>query len=86
MEFLPLVVLALLFWFLIIRPQRRRGQRQAQLIASLEPGQEVLTSAGFYGRIHGIEGDEVRLELAPGTVVRVDRRAIASRVDPGDPG
>jgi preprotein translocase subunit YajC len=86
MEFLPLVVLALLFWFLIIRPQRRRGQRQAQLIASLEPGQEVLTAAGFYGRIQEIEGDEVRLELAPGTVVRVDRRAIASRVDPGNPG
>jgi len=86
MEFLPLVALALLFWFLIIRPQRRRGQQQAALAASLEPGQDVLTTSGFYGRIERIEGDEVRLELAPGTVVRVDKRAIASRVDRGDPG
>jgi preprotein translocase subunit YajC len=86
MEFLPLVALALLFWFLIVRPQRRRGRQQAELVASLEPGQDVLTSAGFYGRIERIEGDEVRLELAPGTVVRVDRRAIATRIDPGNPG
>lgn len=86
MEFVPLAVLALLFWFLIVRPQRTRGRQQAALVASLEPGQDVLTAAGFYGRIERIDGDEVRLELAPGTVVRVDKRAIASRVEPGIPG
>jgi preprotein translocase subunit YajC len=86
MEFLPIAALALLFWFLIVQPQRRRGRKQAALVASLEPGQEVLTSAGFYGRIERIEGEEVRLELAPGTVVRLDKRAIAARLDPENPG
>ncbi len=86
MEFLPLAALALLFWFLIVQPQRRRGRKQTQLVESLEPGQEVLTSAGFYGRIERIDGEEVRLELAPGTVVRLDKRAIAARLDPGNPG
>jgi preprotein translocase subunit YajC len=85
MEFLPLAALAVLFWVLIVRPQRRRGRAQAELVAQLEPGQEVLTSAGFYGRIERIEGDEVRLELA-GTVVRLDKRAIAARLDPENPG
>jgi preprotein translocase subunit YajC len=86
MEFLPLAALAVLFWVLIVRPQRRRGRAQAELVAQLEPGQEVLTSAGFYGRIERIEGEEVRLELAPGTVVRLDKRAIAARLDPENPG
>ena len=86
MEFLPFVAIAVIFWFLIVQPQRRRGRQQAALVASLEPGQEVLTSAGFYGRIESIEGEHVRLELAPGTVVRLDKRAIAARLDPENPG
>ena len=86
MEFLPLIALALVFWFLIVQPQRRRGRQQAALVASLEPGQVVLTSAGFYGRIEAIEGDQIRLELAPGTVVRLDKRAVAARLDPENPG
>ena len=85
MEFLPLALLALLFWFLVVRPQRRRGRDQAALADSLEPGMDVMTSSGFFGRIEAVEGEEVRLELAPGTVVRVDKRAIASRVEPGNP-
>jgi preprotein translocase subunit YajC len=86
MEFLPLIALAVLFWFLIVHPQRRRGRQQAALVASLQPGQDVLTSAGFYGRIEAIEGDEIRLELAPGTVVRLDKRAVAARLEPENPG
>jgi preprotein translocase subunit YajC len=84
-EFLPLILLAVLFWFLILRPQRARSRQAAALVDSLEAGQDVMTSSGFYGRIEAIDGEEVHLELAPGTVVRVDRRAIATRVDPGNP-
>ena len=80
MEFLPLVLIALLFWFLIIRPQRRRATEQAQLQNALEPGQEVMTASGLYGRVESIDGDVIRLEIAPGTTVRVDRRAVAKRV------
>ena len=76
MEFLPLIVLALLFWFLIIRPQRNRAQRQGQLIQGLERGQEVVTAGGLYGRIEHVGDDDLRLEIAPGTLVRVDKRAV----------
>jgi len=81
-EFLPLVVLALLFWLLVIRPQRRRASEQSRIVADLAPGQEVVTMSGLYGRIDAIEGDAVRVEIAPGTVVKVDKRAIGRRVDP----
>ena len=81
MEYLPLVVLALLFWFLILRPQRRRTVRQGALLASLEPGQEIVTVGGLHGRIERIDGDEISLAVAPNTVVRVDRRAVARTVE-----
>jgi preprotein translocase subunit YajC len=79
MEFLPLVALALLFWFFILRPQRRRSRQQAQLWSDLEEGTEVVTMGGIYGRVTAVDEDSVHLEVAPGTVVRVDRRAIARR-------
>jgi preprotein translocase subunit YajC len=82
MEFLPLVVLAVLFWVLIIRPQRNRAQRQGRLVESLERGQEVVTAGGLYGRIEHVGDDDIRLEIAPETVVRVDKRAI-SQLAPG---
>jgi preprotein translocase subunit YajC len=90
MEFLPLVVLAVLFWVLIIRPQRNRAQRQGRLIQSLERGQEVVTAGGLYGRIDHVGEDDIRLEIAPETVVRVDKRAVSQLVpgsaEPADRG
>jgi preprotein translocase subunit YajC len=89
MEFLPLVVLAVLFWVLIIRPQRRRTQRQAELIGGLERGQEVVTAGGLYGRIEHVEDDHIRLEIAPETFVKVDKRAVSQlapeSAPPADP-
>ena len=80
MEFLPLIALALLFWFFILRPQRRRSRQQAQLWSGLEEGSEVVTMGGIYGRVTSLDEDSVQLEVAPGTVLRVDRRAIARLV------
>ena len=85
MEYLPLLLIAVLFWFLIIRPQRRRAQQQGRLIESLERGQEVVTAGGLYGRIDHVGDEDVRLEIAPGTVVRVDKRAV-SQLAPGSTG
>jgi len=76
-----IVVLGLLMWMLLIRPQRRRQLVQDQLLASLEPGDEVLTAGGLYGVIEGVEDAEVLLEIAPGTTVRVAKRAIAGVVE-----
>jgi preprotein translocase subunit YajC len=82
MEFLPLVALALLFWVFVLRPQRRRRAEQTALWADLHPGEEVVTLGGLYGKIDAVDGDSVRLRIAPETVVRVDRRAVARRVEP----
>ncbi len=76
----PLIVIVALFaltWFLLIRPQRQRQVAQANLIANLAVGDEVLTAGGFFGHIEAIGEDDLTVRIAPGTNVRVDKRAIA---------
>src|SRR5215216_6543962 len=71
-------------WVLLIRPQRRRQLIQDNLISSLEPGDEVVTAGGIYGVIEDVEDADVLLEIAPGTTVRVAKRAIAGVVEEAD--
>jgi preprotein translocase subunit YajC len=72
--------LVLLSWFLFIRPRRRMMVRQRELLGALSSGDQVVTIAGIYGTIVALDGDEVRLEVAPDVVIRVARRAVAGRV------
>jgi len=76
-----MVVLFGVMWLLLIRPQRKRQQAAAALIASIKPGDEVMTAGGLYGTIVDLDIEEVILEIAPGTNVRVDKRAIANVVE-----
>ena len=73
-----IAALFVLFWLLIIRPQRRRTRQQDEMVAGLRIGDEVVTAGGLYGEITGLDGDDVRLEIADGIEVRVARRAIAA--------
>jgi preprotein translocase subunit YajC len=75
-------VLALAFFLLIVRPQRRRAQAHRQFVAGLALGDEVLTSGGVYGTITALREDDVELQIAPGTVIRVARMAIAQPAGP----
>ena len=73
-----LVALFGLMWFLLIRPQRRRATEQLAMQESVSVGDEILTAGGIHGTVKAIEGDIVHVEIAPGTLVRIDRRAVAS--------
>jgi preprotein translocase subunit YajC len=74
--FLPFILIALVFWFLIIRPQRRRQHELASTQSALAPGTEVMLGSGIYGTVAAIEDDTIRLELAPGTTIKVARQAV----------
>jgi preprotein translocase subunit YajC len=76
--FLFIVVIGgLLLWLIVVRPQKKRQSRQQQLLEELNVGDEVLTAGGIYGTISEIDENEVTVEIAPQTRVRVARRAIA---------
>jgi preprotein translocase subunit YajC len=72
-----ILVLLVLMWFLLIRPQRRRQMETQRMINSVRVGSEIVTAGGLYGTVNALEDDEVRLEIADGIEVRVAKRAIA---------
>jgi preprotein translocase subunit YajC len=71
-----------LFWLLIVMPQRRRRSQQEALIGQLEPGDEVLTLGGLLGVVREVGEHEVVLEIAPETRVRVAKTAVTGRIEP----
>lgn len=73
----PLVIILIIFYFLLIRPQQRRLKAHQQMIANLKRGDVIVTSGGLIGKVRSVADDEVRLELAPNTEVRVVRSTIA---------
>jgi preprotein translocase subunit YajC len=73
-----IVVLFAALWLFLIRPQKRRQVEQARLQDSVAPGDEILTAGGIHGTVRGVEDELVQVEIAPGTVIRLDRRAVAS--------
>jgi preprotein translocase subunit YajC len=79
-----IVVLFALFWLVLIRPQRRRQAEQAALIQSIAVGDEIVTAGGLFGHVQSVAEDELLVEIAPGTSVRIAKRAVAGIVGPED--
>jgi preprotein translocase subunit YajC len=79
-ELLPFAAIAAAFWLLIIRPSSVRRKAQAALVASLAPGQRVMTTAGVFGTIVAIDAERVSVEIAPGVVIEMLAAAIAQVV------
>lgn len=73
---LPVILIGVVFYFLLFRPQRRRQQQQAQMQRQVQPGQRVMTTAGMIAEVVAVEDDAVVLEIAPGVEVRFVKQAI----------
>ncbi|MDD4974198.1 MAG: preprotein translocase subunit YajC [Bacteriovorax sp.] len=71
LQFLPLVVVFVIFYFLMIRPQKKKFEDEQALINKLAKGDEIYTKAGFIGTIYGINDKIVDLEIADGVRVKV---------------
>ena len=80
MAFLPLILILVLMWALMIRPQQRRAREHQSVVASMRVGDEVMTSAGIFGTVSALDDETVSVEIAPGVVVRVLKAAIVRRL------
>ena len=80
-----LIALGIVFWFVAIQPQRRRQTAHMAMQDAVTEGVEIITAGGLHGTIVDAGETIVRIEIAPGTVVRVDRRAVAAVVPPPEP-
>ncbi len=76
MSFLPIILMFVLLYFLMIRPQMKRAKEQKTMIEALQKGDEVVTAGGIVGRITKLTDQYVTVEIAPNTEVVVQRSAV----------
>jgi preprotein translocase subunit YajC len=82
---LPFVLIAAVFWFLLIRPQRKRQMELANTQRSIGVGDEVMLGAGIVGRVASADDEFVQLEISPGVQMRVARGAVVRNLTPTAP-
>ena len=72
-----LIVLAVAFYFLLIRPQRTRSKKAQDLLRSIQRGDEIVTIGGFYGRVKDVREDSVIVTIAGGVDIKITKSAVA---------
>jgi len=79
----PFVILFIVFYFLLIRPQSKRAKEHKKMVETLSKGDEVLTQGGIYGKIVEVGEQHMVLELADNVQVKVQREAVSSLLPKG---
>ena len=83
LQFVPMVLILVVFYFLLVAPMRKRQKELQSMIDKLQRGDKVVTSGGIHGEIAGIEGAVVHLKIADQVKVRVSKSAITQVEDRG---
>ncbi len=83
MEFLPLIALLAVFYFLIMRPQQKRAKEHKAMMEALQKGDEVITIGGILGKVTKVGDDNVAIEIADNVVVQVQKPAIQNVLPKG---
>ncbi|WP_303787103.1 preprotein translocase subunit YajC [Azovibrio restrictus] len=76
MQFLPLILMFVVIWFLMIRPQMKRAKEHKALVDGLQKGDEVVTQGGVAGRVTKLGDAYISLEVAEGVEIIVQRPAV----------
>jgi len=84
----PFVLIFVIFYFLVVMPQKKQQKKLQEMLGSLQKGDRVITSSGIFGRVTEVRNDSFKIEIAPKVVVSVQKSAVISRVaedvDPGE--
>jgi preprotein translocase subunit YajC len=83
MGFLPIVLMFVLLYFMLIRPQMKRAKDHKLMIEALEKGAEVVTSGGIVGRITKLSDAYITVEIAPNTEIVVQKQAVQTLLPKG---
>lgn len=79
-SFLPLILIFVIMYFLMIRPQQKRMKEHRAMIEALKKGDEVVTQGGLIGKVTAVREGEVEVEIAPGIKTRVVRSSVTGLV------
>jgi preprotein translocase subunit YajC len=77
-QFAPILLLVVIFWLLIFRPQQKRAREQREMLAAIKKGDTVVTSGGIVGKVtKAVDGEDLEVEIAQGTRVKLVRGMIS---------
>lgn len=75
----PLAIFVLIFYFFIIRPQKKRDKQQKNMIDSIARGDQIITIGGFYGTVREVRDDSFQIEIAEGVRVTILKSAVQGK-------
>ena len=76
-SFIPMILIVIVFYFFMIRPQMNKAKEQKKFVEALKKGDKVVTTAGIHGRITDINDTTMVLEVEGGTKIRFDKSAVS---------
>ena len=76
--FLPIIILFVIFYFLLIRPQQKKAKEHREMISNLKKGARIITSGGIYGTIISLDDTIVGLEIAEKVKIKITRGNVAA--------
>jgi len=82
-SFVPLIVIFVLFWFMLIRPQMKQAKEQRRMIEALQKGDEVTTAGGIVGKVTKVSEGFVDLEIAPEIIIHVQKHTVQTLLPKG---
>jgi len=77
-SFVPLILMFVIFYFLLIRPQQKKAKEHQRIIGELRKGDRIITNGGLYGRITGLDENTLTVEIAEKVRVKVARSNVAA--------
>lgn len=83
MSMLPLIIIFVLFYFMLIRPQMKRSKEQKKMLEALQKGDEVVTASGQVGKIVKVGEQYVSIEIADGVITHVQKSAVQTLLPKG---
>jgi len=80
-QLIPLILIMVIFWFLLIRPQQKRAKEHRGMVEALKKGDKVMTNGGIFGVISEVNDDALKVEIADGVRIKIQRDAVAALTD-----
>ncbi len=84
MNIVPFILMFVILYFLLIRPQQKRTKEHREMIASLKKGDRIINNGGLHGRVTGLDDTTLTVEISDRVRVKMSRGSIASVIRPSD--
>jgi len=83
MQYLPLIALVAVFYFLILRPQQKRAKEHKAMVEALQKGDEIVTIGGELGKVVKVDESYVQVEIAANVVITIQKAAVQTTLPKG---